>query len=263
MKDFCIFGFDSNNMRNELKILTFITLLLFLSCKQSSENKTEYNQNRELIPNPEGLQKDNLAVLKVTNEDCKCGENDITGTKTDTVYKLSNGKRIALCGYRNIENKPINFSEFVLSVCGEKNIIDFWDATQTCNLRTKNDTLIVEEIIDLPTKKDRNYETNIWLIVKIYFENNKVIKKHFINKNIKRYSEKEIAKTLNEYENADEKIDDRKMELLNRLFISTISENKKAREYFYKFKDKYKIDGAFSEEYNDLKAMLEVWDKQK
>lgn len=53
------------------------------------------------------------------------------------------------------------------------------------------------------------------------------------------------------------------MQLLNRLFISTISENKKSREYFYKFKDKYKIDGAFSEEYNDLKAMLEVWDKQK
>ena len=62
-------------MRNELKILTFITLFLFLSCKQSSKNKTEYNQNRELIPNPEGLQKDNLAVSKVTNEECKCGEN--------------------------------------------------------------------------------------------------------------------------------------------------------------------------------------------
>lgn len=254
---------NQKGMRNALKILAFITLLLFVSCKQSSESKAEYNQSRELVPNPEGLQKDNLAVPEATNEDCKCAENDFAGTKTDTVYQLSNGKRIALCGYRNIEKKPIDFSEFVLSVCGEKMIIDFWDATQTCNLKKINDTLIVEELIDLPTKKDRNYETNIWGIDKIYFENDKVIKKHFVNKNIKSYSEKEIARTLKEYENADEKIDDGKMLLVNRLFISTLSGNKKAREYFYKFKEKYKIDGAFLEEYSDLKAMLEFWDKQE
>lgn len=238
-------------------------MLLFVSCKQSGEDKTEYNQNRELVPNSEGLQKDNLTATEVTDKDCKCAENDFAGTKTDTVYQLSNGKRIALCGYRNIENNPIDFSEFVLSVCGEKKIIDFWDATETCNLRTKKDTLIVEELINLPTKKDRNYETNIWGIDKIYFANNKVIKKHFINKNIKRYTEKEIAKTLKEYENANEKLDDEKMQLVNRLFIATISENKKARDYFYKFENKYKLDGALSEEYSDLKSMLEIWDVQK
>lgn len=250
-------------MRNELTILIFSTLLLFVSCKQSGKDKIEYNQNRVLVLNPEGLQKDDLTVSEIINEDCKCAENDFVGTKTDTIYQLSNGKRIALCGYRNIENKPIDFSEFVLSVCGEKKIIDFWDATETCNLRTNKDTLIVEKLIKLPTQKDRDYETNIWEIDKIYFENNKVIKKHFINKEIKRYSEKEITKTLKEFENANKKLDDEKMQLVNRLFIATISENKRARDYFYKFENKYELDGAFLEEYKDLKSMLEVWDKQK
>jgi len=53
------------------------------------------------------------------------------------------------------------------------------------------------------------------------------------------------------------------MQLVNRLFIATISKNNKARDYFYKFENRYKPDGAFSEEYSDLKTMLEVWDKQK
>lgn len=250
-------------MKNELKILIISTFLLFVSCKQSSEDETKYKQNREFVSNREGLQKDNFTISKKTNSDCKCAENDFSGTKTDTVYQLSNGKRIALCGYRNIENKPVDFSEFVLSVCGEKKIIDFWDATEKCNLRINKDTLIVEELINLPTQKDRNYETNIWGIDKIYFENNKVIKKYFINKNIKKYSEKEIGKTLIEYEKANEKLDEEKMQIINRLFIATISENKKARVYFYKFENKYKLDGAFSEEYKNLKAMLEVWDKKK
>ena len=53
------------------------------------------------------------------------------------------------------------------------------------------------------------------------------------------------------------------MQLVNRLFIATISNDKKARKYFYEFEMKYELDGAFSEEYSDLKEMLEVWDKQK
>lgn len=250
-------------MRNEIKILLFSTLLLFVSCKQSGENKTEYNQNRELVPNPEGLQNDNLSISEATNEDCKCAENDFVGTKTDTVYQLSNGKRIALCGYRNIENKPIDFSEFVLSVCGEKKIIDFWDATETCNLKTIKDTLIVEELINLPTEKNRIYNSTIWSIEKFYFQNEQLKRKKFLNQKIRKYNNAEILLTLKEYENADEKLNDEKMQLVNRLFIATISKNNKARDYFYKFENRYKPDGAFSEEYSDLKAMLEVWDKQK
>ena len=250
-------------MGNKFKILTLFILFIFTSCKQSNEENTEYNQNRELVPNPEGSQKDILTFSEITDENCECAENDFAGTKTDTVYQLSNGKRIALCGYRNIENKPIDFSEFVLTVCGEKNIIDFWDATETCNLRTIKDTLIVEELINLPTEKNRIYTSTIWNIEKFYFENERLKRNKILNKKIRKYNESEILNTLKEYENADEKIDDEKMQLVNRLFIATISKSIKAREYFYKFENRYKPDGAFSEEYRDLKAMLEDWDKQK
>jgi hypothetical protein len=251
-------------MKTKLKILTFSILFIISSCKQTSGIDSEHNENGGLIPNLQGNQKDTFSKIKIYNDNnCSCAKNDFTETKSDTIYKLSNGKSIALCGFRNVENNPVDFSEFVLSVCGENKIIDFWDATQSCNLRVNKDTLIVEELINLPTQKDRKYEINIWGIDKIYFENNIVFKKRFINQKVKKYSEKQIAITLKEYENANEILDDEKIEIVNRLFIASISENKIARKYFNEFNTKYKLDGAFAEEYSDLKAMLEIWDKQK
>ncbi len=39
---------------------------------------------------------------------------------------------------------------------------------------------------------------------------------------------------------------------------------KKARQYFEEFKTKFgTLDGAFAEEYRELKAMLELWDRKK
>lgn len=255
---------NSNYMKIKFKPLTFSILFILFSCKQTNRNDAEYNQNRELLPNPEGNQKDTFSAKETNiNNICDCPKNDFTETKSDTIYKLSNGKSIALCGFRNVENNPVDFSEFVLSVCGENKIIDFWNATQNCNLRVNKDTLIVEELINLPTQKDRKYEINIWGIDKIYFKDNNVIKKHFINQNVKKYSEKQIAITLKEYENADEELNDEKIEIVNRLFIASISENKKARKYFNEFNTKYKLDGAFAEEYGDLKTMLELWESKK
>ncbi|WP_438967240.1 hypothetical protein [Flavobacterium sp.] len=247
-------------MKTVFKILIIITLTLFFSCKENKSNFVDNNENSNEIL------KDSFPTIINENKievECKCAENKFTGTKSDTIYNLSNGKSIALCGYRNTENKPVNFSEFVLSVCGQNEVIEFWNATETCNLKVNKDTLYVEELINLPTEKNRKYITTVWNINKIYFENEDVKKTNSLNKKIRKYSKEEILTTLKEYENADQELNEDKMVLVNRLFISIISKNNKAREYFYEFGDKYKLDGAFSEEYSDLKAMLKLWENQK
>jgi hypothetical protein len=69
---------------------------------------------------------------------------------------------------------------------------------------------------------------------------------------------------LKTYETAKPGLDDSKMEIANKLFIATISGDKKARQYFKEFKSKFgTLDGAFSEEYSDLTAMLELWDRKE
>ena len=184
-------------------------------------------------------------------------------TEADTAFKFSNGKTIVLCGYIDTETQPITFSEFVLAVCGQDTIIDFWGALFTGKIVFKKDTLFIQEIIYIPVGKDFAYKEAVWTIEKIYFNKQKVIKKTGVNRQIPKYSKEKIALILKEYETAKPGLDDGKMELANKLFIATISGSKTARKYLGEFEKKFgDLDGHFAEEYKELIAMLEMWDKK-
>lgn len=196
-------------------------------------------------------------------EHCFCPTNTLVGSKEgskpETHFTFSNKQRILLCGYKE-ENAEELFSEFLLQVCGKDSIIDFWDALQLCRVKFEKDTLKVTEIMNLPIAKNRKYALVDWSIENIYFINGKLNRDFQVNPHIRKYTRKEIRMTLSEFENADKIIDDNKMELLNRLFISSISGSQQAKKYFRAFEKKFgELDGAFAEEYNDLSAMLRLY----
>lgn len=205
------------------------------------------------------------SVYGQTNKaSCDCPKTQFAGTKADTTFHLSSGKTIVLCGYKNPESKPTTYSEFVLSVCGQDSIIDFWDAALTCQLNAKKDTLLVEQLQNLPTGKNFKFQETIWTTEKIYFSEQKLIRKIEVNRQIRTYSQDEIQSVLKTYETAKTGLDDSKMEMANKLFMATISGDKKARHYFKEFKSKFgTLDGAFAEEYSDLTAMLALWDRKQ
>ncbi len=197
------------------------------------------------------------------NIPCNCPSIKITETEADTAFKFSNGKTIVLCGYTDTETQPITFSEFVLAVCGRDTIIDFWGALFTGRIVFKKDTLFIHEIIYIPAGKDFAYKEAVWTIEKIYFNKQKVIKKTAVNRQIPKYSKEKIALVLKEYETAKPGLDESKMELANRLFMATISGSKTARKYLGEFEKKFGgLDGHLGEEYIELIAMLEMWDKK-
>lgn len=193
---------------------------------------------------------------------CDCPKTQYAGTKADTSFHLSNGKTIVLCGYKNVDNKPTTFSEFILAVCGQDTIIDFWGAILTCRLKVNKDTLLVEQLQDLPTGKNFKFQETIWTTEKIYFSRQKLVRKLIVDREIRKYSQDEIQSVLRAYKIAKTGLDRDKMELANKLFIATISGDKKARQYFKEFKTKFGIlDGVFSEEYRNLTTMLKIWDR--
>lgn len=186
------------------------------------------------------------------------------GQRPDTSFYFSNSKTIILCGYKNPDSKPTTFSEFTLSICGEDTILDFWEAMLTCRLNFEQDTLLVEDMRYLPTAINRKYEEATWSIEKIYFVNGLPHRQLKTNEKIRKYNEAEIEQTNTEYETAKPGLDESKMELANRLFMAAVSGDKKAREYFSDFNTKFgTLDGAFKEEYNELKAMLKLWENNK
>jgi hypothetical protein len=200
---------------------------------------------------------------QIKNISCDCPKKYYSDIKEDTIFHFLNGKALVVCGYKN-PDVPITFSEFVIAVCGHDTIIDFWDATLTCRLKFKKDTLCVEELQNLPIGKNFEYQEIVWTTEQIYFDEQNVIKKLFINKQIRKYNQAEIQSVLKEFERAKFGFDENKSVILNRLFIATISGNKIARKYFGEFEHKFgTLDGAYAEEYGDLREMLGVWDKKQ
>jgi hypothetical protein len=149
-----------------------------------------------------------------------------------------------------------------LAACGQDTIIDFWGAVLKCRLKINNDTLLVDQLENLPTGENLKYQETIWTTEKIYFTGRKVVRKLVVNRQIRKYTQAEIQTVLKAYETEKAGLDDNKMRIANRLFIATISGDNTARLYFKEFKSKFgALDGAFAEEYNDLTAMLELWDE--
>ena len=198
------------------------------------------------------------------NISCDCPKTQYAGIKADTTFHFSNGKTIVLCGYKIPDSNPTTFSEFILSVCGQDTIIDFWGAVLTCRLKVHNDTLFVDQIENLPTGKSFKLEETVWTTEDIFFNGQKLVRKLVVNRQIRTYNQDEIQTVLKTYETAKPGLDDSKIEIANKLFIATISGDKKARQYFNEFKTKFgTLDGAFAEEYSDLTAMLELWDRKE
>lgn len=139
-------------------------------------------------------------------QDCKC-PNDFGfsgSTKVDTVFRLSNGRSIALCGYKDTEaaKGKTFYSEFALTTCGEKSAIKFWDATLECRLQVHKDTLLVQTMDSLPTGKNMQYKWTVWTVERIFFKNGKAARDLRVNKQIPKYNEQQIQAVLKEYQKA-------------------------------------------------------------
>ncbi|MTH16314.1 hypothetical protein [Flavobacterium sp. LC2016-01] len=195
---------------------------------------------------------------------CDCPKSRYAGTKAEDTFNLSNGQTVVLSGYKDSDSKPTTYSGFILSVCGQNKIIDFWSEVMTYRLKVNKDTLFIDEIQNLPTGKNFKYQETVWTTEKIYFSGQKVVRKLVVNRQIRKYNQNEIQTVLKSYKIAKPELDGISMEIANKLFIASISGNKKALQYFKEFETKFgTLDGAFAEEYKDLTSMLVLWDKKE
>jgi len=194
---------------------------------------------------------------------CSCPQTNLTDSIVKESYHFSNGKTIVLCGFQNTDDKQISYSEFVLSVCTSDTIIDFWGAIITCRLSMLNDTLIIEDLHLLPTGKKFKFEETVWTIEKVFFQGENLVRKREVNQQIQHFSKQEIETVLKQYKSVQSELIDQKMKYAYQLFMAAISGNQTARNYFIDFPNMCDVlDGAYKEEYNELKSMLQLWDER-
>jgi hypothetical protein len=197
-------------------------------------------------------------------EKCNCPKNGYTHKLSpDTIIDFSNNRKFSICGYKQFLNNQIFYREFELTVCGEDTFVKYWHALQLCKVEFANDTLFIREVKNLPIDSGDSLYYSIWITDKYYFKNDKLF--HFIrlNRDIPKYDSSQIKTVLKEYEGLTKGIDDKKIILLRKLFVATISGSQTARKYFLGYEKKVgKLDGIYAEDYDDLKRMLISWEKK-
>jgi hypothetical protein len=135
---------------------------------------------------------------KAQTKDCECIIHDSKKAKPDSIYTFSNGKSLAICGYR--EGNPNVFSEFYLNRRDLDSSIGFWDALRDCKVTLEDDTLIIREFKLIANSTNQDLIVNVWIVEKFYFEGNKLKMKTLINPDIKLYTKTETNKILERYE---------------------------------------------------------------
>jgi len=190
---------------------------------------------------------------------CDCPSNKYAGSDPETTFHLTNGKEITLCGYADTKDNEKLYSEFVLAECGQDKVIDFWDALTVCRIKTNKDTLIIEELKNLPTGDNFAFKATVWRIEKLYFKLDQIQRQSGVNRRIKKYSQKEIKSVLKEVEAMNGKLNYDNMDLAYKLFVAAISGDSTARKYLTDKTRFGTLDGAFAEDYEELIAMLKSW----
>src|SRR5215203_4106209 len=84
-----------------------------------------------------------ISAQAVNSKDCNCSRSEYMteGSALHKIFHFSNGKTVAICGYKNDDS---SFSDFVLNDCLANSSIRFYGAVERCNIHFVNDTLIIE-----------------------------------------------------------------------------------------------------------------------
>ncbi len=201
-----------------------------------------------------------VLTTQAQTTNCECIIHDAKKVKADSIYTFSNGKSIAICGYR--EGNPNIFSEFYLNRCDIDSSLGFWDALRDCKVTLENDTLFIREFKLMANGANREILVNIYTIEKFYFKQGELQRYLIINPELKMFNQENINLVIKKYESTKGEMSEDKIDLAYELFYATISGSKKASEFFKQFDKKFFFpSGAYLEEWQDIQEMLRLWNE--
>jgi hypothetical protein len=193
-----------------------------------------------------------------SNSCCNC---PFIPGRTDTTLELLNEKTIFLCGYPIKDGNETYYSQFIIGLCGQETISGHWDDKSICKIYSHSDTLFLEEKISLPIGENMENQKTNWSVEKFYYINKELSSSLSLNRNIRKYSKKEINQTIKFCETSDFKSDADILDMMNKLFVATISGDLKSREYFKNLPTKFtKFEGKNLQVYQVLQEKIVLWD---
>ena len=167
------------------------------------------------------------------------------------VFTFKGNKQIGVCGQSELKNKTTTYSEFVCFECGEKKIIDEWDATEECRIEQKGDTLYIKQIYYLPIGKNFEEIPTPFHIYKVFYYNGEVTKECSYRNDIPLYTNKQIEAVLKQFYKLKKENSEANLSEANKLFWAYVSGSKEAEKCLNQMEKKYgPFDGAIKELWN-------------
>lgn len=199
--------------------------------------------------------------LPASGQSCLCPadgfEEGLQATPLD-VFSFKNGSKIQICPpiqWISDGDGETYYRDFGLYNCYDNTLIYNDDSYNDSFITFKNDTLIIELKIYLPTAKNRSFEFINQKITKIFVKNAKFDKSEVLT-TFRKYSKKEIRQTIAEFKAGPKALKEDVENLIARLFVAALSDPK-AQQHFINFNNEFmELDGGAMEDYRDFRAML-------
>lgn len=189
---------------------------------------------------------------------CKSYQRELFEDEAIDIFSFKNGEQLKICPsvwYNFYNDEKKYFRDFAIEQCKNDSIVFVGKSYTFYTLELKEDTLIVNELVDLPTGKDRSPEHVILSNTIINLENGKFKIINQFNP-IRKYTSKEILLTLSECESKGNISNKKITRLISRLFVAALSDEK-AKQYFINLSNKFSItEGQVLERYQNLMELF-------
>ncbi len=194
-----------------------------------------------------------LSLGQTKNCDCPSKGFNQSG-KSDQTFSFKNGRTVGVCGFIEQEGMDTTYSEFILFECGQGQIHKQWDATQSCKISTKNDTLLVHELYVLAIDKNLQNKLVPFYTTKYYFDNSSLCSRSFFRNDLPKYSTTQVETAIKQYGLlTNQTSGDSTLLVAHQLFWAYVSGSKEAAKLLDSFEKRFgPFDGAIAEEFHDL-----------
>ncbi len=199
---------------------------------------------------------------QILADNCGCPEsyNGVNSKK----FLFSNGRSIVVCGDTEMLGKKNTYTEFALFQCGHIKSLENWGAIKHCYVQQQDDTLIIEELFDLPIGEGSQEIYAPFFVTEFFYENGQLIKINTLSKRLPYYTEAKKIDAFKKYRELKKGNYENTISIANMLFWAFVSGNTFAENYFVNVEQKFgPFDGVVAEEWNWLLADYKLYKELK
>jgi len=203
-----------------------------------------------------------LAPGQPVRKSCNCpeGQDLAHQGEPDKVFTLSNGQQIGVCGDVEKIGADTIYSEVILYHCGHDGFFRGWDGIKTCKIYQDQDTIIVQQLFNLPVGENMQIITTTFRTEKYFYRGARFVTRSVYRVDLKPYTTSQIEDVLGQYTRLKKGDHAGILQTARRLCWAHISGSNEAGIAFDNLYEKFSLpETGISDEMDQLHGLYWFW----